>query len=533
MLSKKLSPLLLLIFICSISLSLADIMDTSKLVNYTGQSFEDMVFGTLKKETKYKDKEVDGTCQRDVPYVENVCEDVTLYNNVCRTVPGRNNCYNDPETVCNPVTNYRNECTSGPSRSECSYGPSRDVCTYGPSRDICTRGPSRNICTTGPSRNICTTGASREVCTRGASSRQCRTSPGREVCRNVNGNRVCRTTPGREVCRDVPGTRSCRTIPGSRSCRTVSGSRTCRTVPGERSCRSVRGDRRCHTVPGERYCRNVPGPTICRDVPYTDNNCTEVYRERCDWIAEHQACNNVPYTENVCNDITKSRSESYVCKKTVKDPYEVEVEKLTATVEATFKNSTENEPNINFNFSMAEDGVVSLLIEDKSDKPFIVLAKKRASDTTVKKEDEKQDDLKEKSLKVEYKFNMIDKERVLSAVTTAASDIVLTKSMISFTVPKVIIASKFFVRLKIIKTKDNEVIIDKEFSKELVIEELDGKTIAKIDLEELLVATDKKLKNKKKYLVSITTEVKLPGKVLNLDAGLLTKSVTQEVAVTK
>ncbi|OUR99557.1 hypothetical protein A9Q84_00625 [Halobacteriovorax marinus] len=223
----------------------------SETFDYAGQRSEEVNLEVTKEITLHRVEYVDGTCERQVPYQEEVCGNETRYRQECRDVPGHNNCYNQSRQVCEYVTNYRQSCTTGPSRETC-----RNVTRY------------RENCTTGPSR---------------------------EVCRDEPARRVCRTRNGVERCRDVPGRRHCTTKPGERTCRRVPyQDRVCRTHPGERTCRSVPyQDRECRDV-SERVCDWIPTRNVCDSIPYQEWVCRDVTRYR----TETYACKkpiNVPY----------------------------------------------------------------------------------------------------------------------------------------------------------------------------------------------------------------------------------------------
>lgn len=219
--------------------------------DYAGQKSEEVNLEVTKEITLYRVEYVDGTCERQEPYEEEVCGNETRYRSVCRDVPGHNNCYNQDRQVCNSVTRYRQECSTGPSRQIC-----RDVTRY---RERCSTGPAREVCRDEPAR------------------RRCRTRNGVERCVDVPGRRHCTTKPGERTCRRVPYQ--------DRECRTETGDRTCRSVPYQ--------DQECRTV-SERVCDWIPTRNVCDSVPYQEWVCRDVTRYR----TVSYACKkpvNVPY----------------------------------------------------------------------------------------------------------------------------------------------------------------------------------------------------------------------------------------------
>lgn len=107
-----------------------------------------------------------------------------------------------------------------------------------------------------------------------------------------------------ETCyRQEPYTdRECRNETSYRqSCSVEPGRRVCRTEPSRRVCRVQNGRRVCSTIPGRTICRTEPGRRVCRSVPYT---------------------------RRICRDVTRYRNVPYTCQRTVREPYEVQIDHI-------------------------------------------------------------------------------------------------------------------------------------------------------------------------------------------------------------
>lgn len=165
---------------------------------YDGQNSENVILELIRKETRYRDRVIDTTCERQVQVGEREqCGNETRYRQECHTVPGRNHCYDVYDQDCRTVTRYR---------QDCSYEPGRQVCRQGPARQVCTT--RRN---------------------------------GAQVCATQPGEQICHTEPGRQVCRQVPYS--------DRECRQVTRTQ-CDWIPAQQECRNV--------AYNEWVCRQVP-----------------------------------------------------------------------------------------------------------------------------------------------------------------------------------------------------------------------------------------------------------------------------------
>ena len=164
---------------------------TTQNVQYFGQEEDFLKLNTILSETRYRDREVDTTCNRQVPYQEQVCGNETRYRQECRQQAGQNVCSTTYERVCRNVSRTRRECTSQPGRQVCRTTRPTQICRNG----RCRTEPARRICEDGPSRQVC-----RNV---PYNDRVCEQQP-RQTCNWVPGRNVCSDVPYSEyICRNV------------------------------------------------------------------------------------------------------------------------------------------------------------------------------------------------------------------------------------------------------------------------------------------------------------------------------------------
>ncbi len=205
-----------MLVLLSAGLARAGDLSSERTFTFDGQNSENILLELVRKETRYRDRTIDTTCERQVQVGEREqCGNETRYRQECRTVPGYNNCYDVNDQDCDVVTRYRQDCRYEPGRRRCHNEPGRQVCRQGPPRQVCT--------------------------TRRNGARVCATQPGEQICRTEPGRQVCDNEPGRQVCRQVPYT--------DRICRPVTR-RQCDWVPARQDCRQVAYD--------EWVCRQVP-----------------------------------------------------------------------------------------------------------------------------------------------------------------------------------------------------------------------------------------------------------------------------------
>ena len=153
--------------------------------------------------------------------------------------------------VCRDVTRYRQSCSTIPSSQRCWDDSDRVCRPVTRTRQECSGSASRTVCQDRPSRQVCT------------------------------------ERPTREVCRTNPR--------------------------GGQSCTTVGGGTHCTEVGGGQNCYEVPGSQVCRNVSYTDQECENFSRRRCETVPSRNECTDIPYSENVCGMETQYSTESYAC----------------------------------------------------------------------------------------------------------------------------------------------------------------------------------------------------------------------------
>lgn len=351
----------IIITCCLIFQSQVSFADTSKTIEYQNQTEEVFNLENFLKKTVMVKEQVKGTCERQVPYQENVCSDVTKYKKECNTVPAHEECKDVNQPICHTETSMENECHNLPDRQQC-HNESVPVCGYetryenqcstGPSRQECRpeneqvcRNETRyeNECRTVPGENQCRVVVHyRQECSQVPGGQQCRTIPGDIQCSMVNGENRCVKIPPRQECSDGPSRNECRQVPyEERECSTGSSRQechqvprtervcetqthqNCRTVPGEYECRQVpRQEQVCHNETQSK-CETIPGDEVCQRVPRQHQVCVDNYKKVCANVPAKEVCKNVPYKEQVCKMETKYKKEEYECMK------EVEVPKVT------------------------------------------------------------------------------------------------------------------------------------------------------------------------------------------------------------
>lgn len=108
-------------------LQLANAAQSSKVIQFQGQPHEAFELENLLTETRYRDRQVDAVCTRQVQTgTREECEWVTKYRQECRQVPGHQVCRDVVDRVCRDVTRTRRVCQAGPSRRVCERRPDRD-----------------------------------------------------------------------------------------------------------------------------------------------------------------------------------------------------------------------------------------------------------------------------------------------------------------------------------------------------------------------------------------------------------------------
>lgn len=213
--------------------------ETSKTITFENQREEIFDLENWLKETKYKTETVDSTCYNQVPYIENVCRNVTKYRQDCQTIPGHQECGTVYDRVCRTENRYENECHTERGPQSC-----RVVVNY------------------------------RRECSNEGGGRECRTVPGDVQChREPNGENRCVKIPPREVCENSPGRQVCKQVPYEE--------RECSDGPSRQVCNQVnRPQQVCENRPRQQ-CDYVPARDVCSQVPYSVKECSDetLYRQ--------------------------------------------------------------------------------------------------------------------------------------------------------------------------------------------------------------------------------------------------------------
>ncbi|MBY0412871.1 MAG: hypothetical protein K2Q18_01835, partial [Bdellovibrionales bacterium] len=158
-----------LVLLFSLTLLQAAYAETTKTFKFENQREEIVDLVNWLKRIDYKKEEVDSTCYRQEPYVENVCRDVTRYRQECHVEPSHEECGTVYDQVCRTETSSERECHTERGGEEC-----RVVVNY------------------------------REECSSVGGGQECRTVPGDIECSIVNGENRCVKIPPHEECSDAP-----------------------------------------------------------------------------------------------------------------------------------------------------------------------------------------------------------------------------------------------------------------------------------------------------------------------------------------
>lgn len=372
------------------------------------------------------------------------------------------------ERVCRDVTRYRQSCRTIPSSQECRMENERVCRNVTRYREECQNGPSRQECHSTPSRTVCTERPTREVCT---------------------------TTP--------------------------SGRQHCTTVGGGTQCTEVGGGTSCNSVPGERICRNVS---------YTDQDCDNVPRQRCETIPSRQQCDQIPYSENVCGmETTGYRSESYACTRT---EYETIVTKKAVKAETQVR--------INTNGLVEEFPVsVSIIPSNEAHSAFTIavkLGKEPSVFVVLNRKDVKVASSTDKEVVVKGTVNLeiLSKEMLPislpSAIASATIEKATSKLMIVVNGP---ISAQGSVDLQITRKpmlggKKTVAELKAEYpSEKIELGVVGDKAALSINLKGVLKSEAKK---KMKMKLTLTSALNLQGELMNVTKPELSK-LFQEIPV--
>ncbi len=440
--------------------------ETSKKFTYEDQTEEVFDLENYLKEIKMIEQVVKDTCNRKVPYQENVCSDVTKYKKECHTVPAHEECRQVNNPICHTETRMEEECHDGPSRQECRQVPDREChyetkyeneCNTTPDRQEC-RNVSEQVCRNEtryeqqchsvPGEQQCRVVVNyRQECSSVPGGQQCRTIPGDVQCSIVNGENRCIKIPPRQECTDAPSRQECRQFPyEERECSQGPSHQECRQVPRQERVCENETRQQCETIPGRYECRQVPrqeqvcrdttrqqcttvpGDEICRNVPRQHKVCRDNYSKVCENVPAEEVCKQVPYKEQVCKMETKYKDEAYECTKVIQVP----VEKLIKTHKAKVKIEFSVLSEIlgpEFTIGLDTKGNVAITAKANDDVYFNQGSK---AAVFVKKTVKAKDEGEVNNIQANYKVLMMDAKLQLAYLQTPGIEGTLKKHSLSF-----------------------------------------------------------------------------------------------------
>lgn len=112
--------------------------ESVRTVHYVGQSSEHVRLDQTTYETQYRDEIQYQTCQRQVPYQEQVCQSVPRVTQQCYQTPPQQQCRMEGGGVVCTIENGRRICRNEPPHQVCQTIPGQYVC-----RDVTTY---ENVC---------------------------------------------------------------------------------------------------------------------------------------------------------------------------------------------------------------------------------------------------------------------------------------------------------------------------------------------------------------------------------------------------
>lgn len=118
---------LLLIIILLISPWLAN-AESTKVLRYQGQSCDHMSLDSITTETQYRDEVRYQTCTRQVPYQEQICQQVPRVRQECHQAPPQTQCHMEGGGVVCTFENGRRVCRNEPPRQVCNSMPGQTIC---------------------------------------------------------------------------------------------------------------------------------------------------------------------------------------------------------------------------------------------------------------------------------------------------------------------------------------------------------------------------------------------------------------------
>lgn len=431
-----------LITCCLLFQSHLNFADTSKTFEYENQTEEVFNLENFLKKTVMVKEEVKGTCERQIPYQENVCKDVTKYKNECKTVPAHQECRQVNDPICHTETTMETECHTTPSRQQC-HNTTNQVCGYE------TR--YENECRTVPGEQQCRVVVRyRQECSQVPGEQQCRTIPGDIQCSIINGENKCVKIPPRQECSQGSSRNECRQVPYEE--------RECSTSPSRQECRQVPRQERVCRDEVQRECETIPGDRVCNQVPRQNQVCEDNYRRVCENVPAQEVCKKVPYTENVCGMETKYKKEQYECMKEIEVPKVTVVKTHRAAVKVEMTALSEI-LGPSFQVGLDANGAMSLRAQAN-----------RAEDSEsakaigfVKKDVKAQDRGEINDISANYKVVLMDTRKNFAYLDTSSISGSLGKYSLSFNVKGKVEAKRSGLVLKI--SRKDKVEIDKKVSR--------------------------------------------------------------------
>ncbi len=428
--------------------------ETSKKIEYVDQKVEAFNLENFLKEITMIDQEVKGTCERKIPYQENVCRDVTKYKKECAIVPAHEECRQVNNPICHTETTWEEECRPGPSTQECRDVTESQCSTQTTYETECHDTPSREQCRTVPGEQECRVVVNyRQECHTEGGGQECRTIPGDVQCSIVNGENRCVKIPPRQECSSAPSRQVCNQVPyEERECRQGPSRQECDTIPGRQECRQVpRQEQVCRDVTRQQ-CRSVPGDEICRDVPRKHEVCEDNYSTVCEDVPAREVCKQVPYQEQVCKMETKYKTEEYECMKVIKVPQEKLIKTHKANVKVEFAVLSEI-LGPEFSFDLDEKGKLVVTATANNEEYY----KDSKAVVFVKKDVKNKDEGAINNIDANVKVTMLDSNTNLAYMKTSDIYASLKKHSLTFHVIGKVDPKRTVLGLKIMRKEIVEI----------------------------------------------------------------------------
>ena len=253
--------------------------------------------------------------------------------------------------------------------------------------------------------------------------------------------------------------------------------------------------------------------------PYTEQECTNTPRQRCNRIPGRNVCRDVPYSEYICRNVTRYRSETYACVRTIQVPYQFD-KKLSADIDVNYKGQTANAES-QLSFELTKSGDIQVYAQDHSQNEKLISVKKLL-------DIDNQDDESYTKGKINIRF--FNKKALLRPVTTQVSAVDLQEKAIHFQTGLIKFPAKTKLNVKIVRDgffSSAKTLFDKELTLDDVLSHQDGnKTQISIDLGKYGVELESK-----KHEVTISIELQNLNEILNLGSDQLERSDYFEIKV--